>query len=93
MDLVNYCPCEQERKENVYITDNYTGIALIDFISRVYTSILTNIVTFYVEATTTTTTTFIATVIHVYHNSNLNIKLNDRRLYIFYKWQEHIQVM
>jgi len=38
------------KKENVNITDNYRGIALIDVISKVYTSILTNRVTFYVEA-------------------------------------------
>jgi len=50
MDLVKYCPCEQERKGNVNSTNNYRGIALIDFISKVYTSILTNIVTFCVEA-------------------------------------------
>ena len=28
-----------------------------------------------------------------YHNSNLNIKLNGRGFYVFYKWQEHVQVM
>jgi len=28
-----------------------------------------------------------------YHNSNLNIKLNGRGFYDFYKWQEHVQVM
>jgi len=50
---------------------------------------------FYQATTTTatTTTTFIATVIHVYHNSNLNIKLNGKGLYNFYKWQEHVQAI
>jgi len=28
-----------------------------------------------------------------YHNSNLNIKLNGRGFYVFYKWQEHVQGM
>jgi len=30
---------------------------------------------------------------YTYHNSNLNIKLNGRGFYVFYKWQEHVQVM
>jgi len=28
-----------------------------------------------------------------YHDSNLNIKLNSRGVCVFYKWQEHVQVM
>jgi len=28
-----------------------------------------------------------------YHNNNLNIKLNGTGFYVFYKWQEHVQVM
>ena len=41
---------------------------------------------------TTTTTTFIATVIHI-TTAILNIRLNGRGSYVFYKCQEHVQVM